>query len=523
VGGLSDVPSEQLVLLRPHATQEVPLNVVLSDRVLEQRGDRPAQLVVAASYESMRLPRTETASAQLVAYGPGAIDWSRGVAQAAAYVTTRDPVVGDLGREVSRLVALEPEEAFANRNLATAAGLVEALGVLGLAYVPDPNNPFAVMSETPHAIDTVHYPRETLVSRAGDCDDSTVLVAALLGSVGIESAFVDVPQHLFVLADAGLHARHRSAFGVDEELLAVHDERVWIPIETTAIGRGFAAAWEEGARRYREYADRGLLEIVEVGAAQRRYPPAEPPGGVRVPVVDAGLVRERLSRAGAEVAAWRETHLATRYGGARSGLAPSPAALEEVAQVYFVAGRFAEARSRLEEALALAPASAAAHNNLALACTAAGDLDSARTHLEAAVRAEPSDGGVWLNLGLVRHVSGDSAGAVAACREGVERSGGWVAACKLLGLDPGDDARRAQGASLTPEEARELLRRALEKVPSPAAGSDVTSGATAAADTTATSSQTARPPSEARNRVGAPRGGRDIEIHRVMYWKEFSG
>lgn len=521
VRALSEAPSEQIVLLRPRATQEVPLTVVLPEKVLAQQGDRPVQLVIAASYESLRLPRTETASTRLVAYGPGAVDWGRGVAQAAAFVTTRDPVVSELSRDVGRLAAIQPQNTFGNRNLAIMAGLIEALGTLGVAYVPDPNNPFAVMSETPHAIDTVHYPRETLAQRAGDCDDTSVLVAALLGSVGIEAAFVDVPQHLFVLADTGLHSRHRMAMGMDERLLVIRDDRVWIPIETTALGRGFTFAWEEGARRYGQYADRGIIEVVEVGAAQQEYPPASLPGSLRPPVLDAHLLGERLSRAGQEVAAWRETYLATRYGEARTQLAPSAAALQEVAQVYLVAGRIPIARARLEEALALAPTSSSVHNNLGVACAAGGDLDSAYVHLETALHADPNDGGVWLNLGLVRYVLGDSAAAAEALREGAIRSGGWAEACGLLGLDSSDDTRRGSEGTLSPQEVRALLKQVLDRVPE-TPGEIVGADNQAVADTSVVVPPAPHPTTRPRTRVAGSRAGADFELHRLMYWKQWT-
>ena len=106
VPDLMHEPSEQEVVLRPGATQDLPLTpAVFPDRVMDRTGDRPVQVQVSATYQSLRLPRTEKASGRCVAYGPGAIDWSQGVAQAAAFVTTRDPAVETLAREAVRSVA----------------------------------------------------------------------------------------------------------------------------------------------------------------------------------------------------------------------------------------------------------------------------------------------------------------------------------------------------------------------------------------------------------------------------------
>src|SRR5262249_13199108 len=152
---------------------------------------------VSTTYQSLHLPRTEKTTARCVAYAPGAIDWSLGVDQAAAFVTTRDPVVATVAREATRTVALMDAGTFGNRNVAFPSALCEALGRMGIAYVPDPNNPYETVSGATKAVDTVSYPRQTLARRTGDCDDTSVLYAALLENVGIRTELVDVPGHLF--------------------------------------------------------------------------------------------------------------------------------------------------------------------------------------------------------------------------------------------------------------------------------------------------------------------------------------
>src|SRR5207244_5211956 len=135
---------------------------------------------------------------------------------------------------------------FHNRNLSYAAALFDALGTLGVTYVPDPQNPYPAIRESRGAVDKINYPRETLLKRTGDCDDLTVLMAALLGSVGVGTRFVDVPGHIFLLLDTGLHERHRLGLPVNPELLVVLDDELWVPLEVTAVDKGFAEAWRLG-------------------------------------------------------------------------------------------------------------------------------------------------------------------------------------------------------------------------------------------------------------------------------------
>ena len=171
-------PSEQNVTLRPKAVNDVPLTAVFDEKVLAQRGDQPVQVQDTASYQSKRLVRRERGAARTVAYAPGAIDWTDGMAQAAAFVTPRDPAVDELARQAGRLVLALQGNPFGNRNLAFAATMTDALADLGVAYVPDPTNPFATISSTPHAVDTIHYPYQTLDRLSGDCDDTRASVPA---------------------------------------------------------------------------------------------------------------------------------------------------------------------------------------------------------------------------------------------------------------------------------------------------------------------------------------------------------
>ena len=310
VPGLMDAPSDGEIILRPKATLDVPLTAVLSPAVLTQRGDRAVQVQVSASYQSRRVMRREKGSARCVAYAPGAIRWGLGVAQAAAWVTPQDPAVTALAREAARVVALQGLDPLGNRNLGFAAAITDALAQLELAYVPDPTNPYSRIGESEEAVDTIFYPYETLARHTGDCDDTTVLMASLLASVGVSTRFADAPGHIFLLIDTGLHERNRPALAVDDGMTVIADEEVWIPFETTAISRGFTEAWRIGSETYRSWSARGEIGQVDVTQAQARYAPALPPGE-RPPVhVDP----ERLARRLLHVALRRRPPRSHRLG-----------------------------------------------------------------------------------------------------------------------------------------------------------------------------------------------------------------
>lgn len=510
VPDLMGTPSEQEIVLRPRATQDLPLTAVFSDRIVNREGDRPVQVQVSATYQSLHLPRTEKASARCVAYGSGAIDWSQGVAQAAAFVTTRDPAVESLAR--GAVLALDPKSATSgHRNLDFAAAIFDAAAVVGVAYVPDPNNPYATISGTSKAVDTILYPSQTLSIRTGDCDDTTVLLAALFGNVGIRTMFVDVPGHIFLLVDTGVHERNRFALGLEEGRYVIEDDEVWIPLETTALSKGFVEAWRIGAESYQAWAARGRVQLVDVRGAQSRYEPGEPIGAMSQTSFDPRALQASLSKDLSAVASQRDAFLEERYGSDRTELRATPEARNEIAHVYYSAGNLEEAKAELERALSEGLESARTWNNLGAVYAAQGDLERAAQLFQAAANAEGGDAGLWLNLGLARYAAGNSVGAEEPLARGLEKSGGYAEACALLGLAADEEATREGAKRMTAEEARELLKAALRRVPRPATR---TSGAPPSAP--------AKRQSLPKKWLGRTAGGRSAEraeIADVLYWK----
>ena len=469
---LMSVPSEQDVTLRPMAASELPLTAVFDEKVLTQRGDQPVQVQVTASYQSLRLERREKGIGRTVAYAPGAIDWSAGMAQAAAFVTPRDPAVDELARQAGRLALALEGNPFGNRNLAFAAAMTDALADLGVAYVPDPTNPFATISSTPHAVDTIHYPYQTLDRLSGDCDDTTVLTASLLGNVGVNTRFVDVPGHIFLIVDSGLHERNRSALGADSTMIVIDDERVWIPLETTSLARGFAQAWRDGADQIRAASARGPVNYVDVTDAQAQYEPVLPPGDRRIRTLDVGRFNARLAAEAKTVSAIRDEYFAAHFGAASRELETTADALAQVARIEFEGGDLAGARQQLEGALAKAPQSASAHNNLGVVLAAMDSVRAADEQWSAALALGLRNPGVGLNRGIARWAAGDSVAAVRILGTAIAEAGGYIAACRLIALSPEDSLDRSAGLATGDLTLRAGIRNLLRA--STAAGSQKT-------------------------------------------------
>jgi hypothetical protein len=129
------------------------------------------------------------------------------------------------------------------------------------------------VSDPKQSSDYVQYPAETLRLRGGDCDDLSVCFVSLLSSIGISTAFVDVvpperpeESHIYLLFDTGVDPKFGSHVSQNPKRYVVRKNRrgvetVWIPVETTAVARGFDEAWTRGAQEYFDDVEVGLGTI----------------------------------------------------------------------------------------------------------------------------------------------------------------------------------------------------------------------------------------------------------------------
>jgi tetratricopeptide (TPR) repeat protein len=276
--------------LAPGESCPVEIMALLSDSVLEvtEATKVAAELTLEYRMEDELYRERRTATLRLLDRNAMCWDDDR---KAAAFVTAKDPAVLGLSKAVAGLVRSEGPAAL-NANLLTAMGLFAALEQAGLAYVVDPKTPFVEFSKDGAMVDYLQFPRQTLAYGSGDCDDLSILFAALLESVAVETAFITVPGHIFLAFDTGLSAEEAAqAFG-DAEDFIVREERAWIPVETTLCRGGLLAAWTAGSRQWREAADRDSAGFYPLHAAWQEYEPVGLPGeggGLSLPGGDQAL------------------------------------------------------------------------------------------------------------------------------------------------------------------------------------------------------------------------------------------
>jgi hypothetical protein len=252
-------------------SEKVDLKALFNDRVLEISEGTKVQLNVivrsAVAGDSYENSLVETVRL----HDRNAITWADD-RRAAAFVTTKDPSVLRFSKNVSSMISAS-STTIMDPHFSKALALHEALTLYGISYVVDPSTPYAEFSKNEVSIDYLQFPNQTLEYKAGDCDDLSILYSALLESLGIETAFITIPGHIFVAFSLAMPPEEAVQRFLKPEDLIVRNNRAWVPVEITQIGGGFLQAWYQGARQWREYDQKGQAAFHPIHEAWKLYEP----------------------------------------------------------------------------------------------------------------------------------------------------------------------------------------------------------------------------------------------------------
>jgi tetratricopeptide (TPR) repeat protein len=288
-----------------------------------------------------------------------------------------------------------------------------------MRYQADPNTPYSRVAAD--QVDYVQFPRETLRLKSGDCDDLSVLLAAAYENLGVETALVDVPGHLFLMFRTGLKEADRGSITLQEDLLVVRDGEIWIPVEATLIATSFSEAWAEGARRYRQAEKARQVKVMSLRQAWEKYPPVSLAPAGYVLEVPAGERATRLAEREQRLLVARR--LEREVQPYRAALAANPKDEEARLQIGTIYGRNGAgdvALHEFEAILAQNPRHAAAHNNRGNVYYERGDYERALESYRYAEEIDPADPYVRVNVALAYYRLGKLPDAQAKYREALK-------------------------------------------------------------------------------------------------------
>ncbi len=397
---LMDAPTEQQVIIRPKETKEVGVKGVFSSSITNLTEDILTQAEVRVSYTTERRTRSDRESASFYVYSRNATTWDD-VGKAAAFITSNDPIIGEFARPT--LVAHEEEIkglGRGSRNLIRAMVLFDVVHQYGVRYIADSNNPYSRISADKSAVDNIQYPVEVLRKKSGDCDDLTALYCALLENVGIPTALVDAPGHIYMMFDSGVPIQKAYSLPIGEKLYVVRDGRIWIPVEITLFGKSFTEAWRSGAGESASLLEEDMLRVVDTSDVWQEYEPSPPKfeGEIAFPTKEDIKGTFSTDRSGFKEmmdAFIERTHLGP--------LGENPEDFDlrfKLARVYTAIREYDRSISQYQHLLETDADPAQVYNNMGIAYLLKGEVKKAAQDFKRAVDLDPTDEGIKGNFEL---------------------------------------------------------------------------------------------------------------------------
>ncbi|WP_191015457.1 tetratricopeptide repeat protein [Treponema zioleckii] len=244
---------------------ELEVSTILNDSVLNVNENSTVQMNFTLEWEEDGRIQKLSLTRPVTLYKKSAMNWKY-TSMLSCFILPNDATVSAFKFDT---VALS-KKVVLSKNFTRAMNLANALGAIPLNYVPDPVAPATENVDNEYAIDTVRFPFETLGVRGGDCDDMTTLYCSLLESAGVPAALVTVPGHIFCAFELG---------SADENLLQdltlqgykfyAYNEKLYVPVETTLLTSGFAAAWKKASEEILGE----VQEFIPIAEAREIFPP----------------------------------------------------------------------------------------------------------------------------------------------------------------------------------------------------------------------------------------------------------
>ncbi len=262
---LMKVPSEMLVnKITSDTENQVKAKLVFDSKKLakwKSTQEVQAQVkITAGGYK-------ESLNSPVRVHHVNALDW-QDLESYASFIHDNHPSIYKVSRQLSKKMNQSSSLLKTVDQSMAAFQLMESMGI---SYTKDPSG----ISPGGRIIDRVQYPWETLSNKTGDCDDLTVLYASLLSSLGVQMAIVTYPDHVLSMVNTGIYAKNAYRVSIDPSKYVIYQGQVWLPIETTMMGKGFLKAWEAASSEYHEARKMGTdLQITLLDEAWKKYPAA---------------------------------------------------------------------------------------------------------------------------------------------------------------------------------------------------------------------------------------------------------
>ncbi len=400
-----DYAFEAVVLeLKPHGKATVSIKPTFNNQLLSLTEDTAVQAEIEVSYFHRKKETRFKRNRPFTVYNRNAMTWGE-KKMAAAFITPKDTPVVDFARGIIQM--FNGEGGLIDDNLLKAIQLFDSLGAREIVYLVDPNNPYKSVSIDYEKVDAIQYPRDTLRLKTGDCDDLSVLYAALLENVGVETALLDIPGHLFMAFKTKTPAEKAGSIAKSRDLYLIRDGFVWVPVEATMVGKTFSEAWYEGAKEARARDAKGELKYIDSHDAWKDFKPVTIDDVYTVSLPEKGTILALLEK---DLLVQNRKHvekLAKKY---LDRLKADPEDLDARLNLGILYGRkgyFDEAKETFEAVLSKRLDDSSAINNMGNLLFSLEKYTEALKQYEKAENFDSADGGIKMNISLTHYKLGD--------------------------------------------------------------------------------------------------------------------
>ena len=276
--------------LKPGEEKIVPVYGLFNDQLLEITEATKLPAKIKCRYSYLGKSREKDISETVRFYDRNAMTWDDD-RKAASFVTAKDPEILRYAKYIAGTVRGKGTNTI-NSNFRLSMAIFQSLKDYNINYVIDPQTPYEEFSKDKLSIDYLQFPVQTMNYRAGDCDDLSIMYSALLESVGIETAFITVPGHIYMAFSLDMTMEEAGKIFSDTTNLIFENDKTWLPVEITMIQDGFTKAWDEGAKEWREFFRTGKANLFPVHEAWKTYEPVGSPktaSNIRIPADDVIL------------------------------------------------------------------------------------------------------------------------------------------------------------------------------------------------------------------------------------------
>ncbi|MBP5284449.1 MAG: hypothetical protein J6Y93_07290, partial [Treponema sp.] len=254
------------------------LTAFINETILESLSSHKTEGKIIVSYRSLGKAVLSEQVVDFTALSRNSMSWADD-RRAAAFVSSHDGAANKISKLAKSVILKNPQSEF-TQNLSYARGIFASIKALGICYVKDTTSPFT--SGETLDVDFLQFPYQTLLYSGGDCDDLSILNCAIFESIGIKTAFITVPGHIFMAIDSGVAPATASSV-IKDGRYVIQDGVVWIPLEATVCQESFEIARTAGYNQWKSAAKKGEAVLYPLSEAWKIYK------AVSVPESDADI------------------------------------------------------------------------------------------------------------------------------------------------------------------------------------------------------------------------------------------